>query len=146
MPASLFPNPLLPKLANAFSTTPGAAAIVVTPERRKLFRFGPGFYQVSPKLVYRNGRNKPASLAEVNGNLMVAAGSSGEDLLKAISKQHLSLEQALDLPEELLGEIQDAFLDGEGELPPVSEIAPLFAGQVDEAAQEAQAAVASAQA
>jgi ATP-dependent DNA helicase RecQ len=31
------------------------------------------------------------------------------------------LEQALDLPEELMMEVQDAFLDGEGELPPVSE-------------------------
>ncbi|MCY1464055.1 hypothetical protein D9M71_820310 [compost metagenome] len=36
----------------------------------------------------------------------------------------------MDLPEDLLGEIQDAFLDGEGELPPVAQIAELFAGRV----------------
>ena len=29
-------------------------------------------------------------------------------------------------------EVQDAFLDGEGELPPVSEILPLFASRVPE--------------
>ena len=53
-------------------------------------------------------------------------------LAEAIASQQLSLEQALDLPEELLGEIQDAFLDGEGELPPVAAVAEQFAGQVPE--------------
>ena len=42
------------------------------------------------------------------------------------------LEQALDLPEELLGEIQDAFLDGDGDLPPAAAIAPMFQGRVEE--------------
>jgi len=54
-------------------------------------------------------------------------------LAEAIGQQQLSLEQALDLPEDLLGEIQEAFLDGEGELPPVAEIAPQFATRVPEA-------------
>lgn len=39
---------------------------------------------------------------------------------------------ALDLPEDLMGEIQDAFLDGEGELPPVSAIIEQFGGRVPE--------------
>ncbi len=51
-------------------------------------------------------------------------------LAEAIGKQQLGLEQALDLPEELLGEIQDAFLDEDGELPPVTAIAELFEGRV----------------
>ena len=41
-------------------------------------------------------------------------------LAEAIAGQQVSLEQALDLPEELLGEIQDAFLEEDGELPPVA--------------------------
>ena len=53
-------------------------------------------------------------------------------LAEAIGEQQISLQQALDLPEELLGEIQDAFLDGEGELPSVAEISPLFAGRIEE--------------
>ncbi|MNN86184.1 hypothetical protein D3C81_2035660 [compost metagenome] len=36
------------------------------------------------------------------------------------------------MPEELMGEVQDAFLDGEGELPSVAEVAELFAGRVPE--------------
>lgn len=47
-------------------------------------------------------------------------------LARAIGNEQLSLEQALDLPEELLGEIQDAFLDGDGELPAAAEVARLF--------------------
>jgi len=54
-------------------------------------------------------------------------------LAEAISAQQLSLEQALDLPEALLEEIQTAFLDGEGELPGVAEVAPLFTGRVPDA-------------
>jgi len=53
-------------------------------------------------------------------------------LAEALGRQELSLDQALDLPEDLLMEVQDAFLDGEGELPPVATIAPLFAGRVPE--------------
>ena len=53
-------------------------------------------------------------------------------LAEAIAAQQLSLDQALDLPEDLLGEIQEAFLDGEGELPPVSAIVERFAGRVPE--------------
>ena len=48
-------------------------------------------------------------------------------LARAIGNEQLSLEQALDLPEELLGEIQDAFLDDDGELPSASEVARQFA-------------------
>lgn len=47
-------------------------------------------------------------------------------LARAISNGQLSLEQALDMPEELLGEIQDIFLDGDGQLPPASEVAQQF--------------------
>ncbi len=54
-------------------------------------------------------------------------------LAEAIGSQQLSLEQALDLPEDLLEEIQEAFLDGEGELPPVAAVAERFAGRVPEA-------------
>ncbi|MNC79302.1 hypothetical protein D3C75_1317420 [compost metagenome] len=36
------------------------------------------------------------------------------------------------MPQELLAEVQDAFLDGEGELPPVSAIAEQFGARVPE--------------
>ncbi len=52
-------------------------------------------------------------------------------LAEAIGRRQLALEQALDLPEALLGEIQDAFLEGDGELPPAAQIAEQFAGRVE---------------
>jgi len=52
-------------------------------------------------------------------------------LAEAIGRRQLTLEQALDLPEELLGEIHDAFLDGDGELPPVAALAEQFGGRVE---------------
>lgn len=91
-----------------------AAAIMVTPERRELFRFGPGFYQVSPKLVYRNGKPKPASLNDIKGKLVVAAGSTGEDLLKEMSKENPKLAWSTsdnaDV-EELLKQVVDGKID-----------------------------------
>lgn len=91
-----------------------AAAIMVTPERRELFRFGPGFYQVSPKLVYRNGKPKPGSLNDIKGKLVVAAGSTGEDLLKEMSKENPKLAWSTsdnaDV-EELLKQVVDGKID-----------------------------------
>jgi ATP-dependent DNA helicase RecQ len=56
---------------------------------------------------------------QIAGQLQCSEKNVYTMLAEAIGKQQLSLEQALDLPEELMGEVQDAFLDGEGELPPV---------------------------
>jgi ATP-dependent DNA helicase RecQ len=50
-------------------------------------------------------------------------------LAEAITRQQLSLEQALDLPDDLLGEIQDAFLEDESELPSAAALADRFAAQ-----------------
>ncbi len=91
-----------------------AAAIMVTQERRELFRFGPGFYQVSPKLVYRNGKPKPASLNDIKGKLVVAAGSTGEDLLKEMSKENPKLTWSTSHNadvEELLKQVVDGKID-----------------------------------
>ncbi|MGL5226090.1 MAG: membrane-bound lytic murein transglycosylase MltF [Aeromonas sp.] len=91
-----------------------AAAITVTPERRALFRFGPAFYQVSPKLVYRNGKPKPASLNDINGKLVVAAGSTGEELLTTLSSQHPTLtwstSDSADV-QDLLKQVVDGKID-----------------------------------
>ncbi len=69
---------------------------------------------------------------QIAGQLQCSEKNVYTLLAEAIGRQQLSLEQALDLPEDLLGEIQDTFLDGEGELPAVSEIAERFVGRVPE--------------
>ncbi|MDH1441205.1 DNA helicase RecQ [Pseudomonas sp. GD03721] len=114
---------------------------------RKLERYGQAFLQVLNGAVEEAApapvadlRHELVSLAragmtptQIAGQLNCSEKNVYSLLAEAIAAQQLSLEQALDLPEDLLGEIQEAFLDGEGELPPVSDIAPLFAGRIDEA-------------
>ncbi|MFC3607039.1 DNA helicase RecQ [Stutzerimonas tarimensis] len=51
-------------------------------------------------------------------------------LAEAIGEQQLTLEQALDLPEELMGRIQEAFLDGDGDLPSVTAVAETLGREV----------------
>ncbi|MBS7660991.1 DNA helicase RecQ [Pseudomonas lalucatii] len=111
---------------------------------RKLERYGEAFLEVlgggaeAPPAVV-DLHHELVSLAragmtptQIAGQLKCSEKNVYSLLAEAVASQQLSLEQALDLPEELLGEVQDAFLDGEGELPPVATIAPLFAGRLDE--------------
>ncbi|MCF5826631.1 HRDC domain-containing protein, partial [Pseudomonas syringae] len=111
---------------------------------RKLERYGEAFLEVlsgkaeAPRVV-ADIRHELISLAragmtpaQIAGQLQCSEKNVYTLLAEAIGKQQLSIEQALDLPEDLLGEVQDAFLDGEGELPPVAAIAEQFAGRVPE--------------
>jgi ATP-dependent DNA helicase RecQ len=111
---------------------------------RKLERYGEAFLEVlggageAPPVVV-DLRHELVSLAragmtpaQIASQLKCSEKNVYGLLAEAIGRQQLSLEQALDLPEDLLGELQDAFLDGEGELPPVAAILPQFAGRLDE--------------
>ncbi len=51
-------------------------------------------------------------------------------LAQAIRQQQLTLEQVLDIPEDLLGQVQEAFLESEGVLPAASVIAEQLGGRV----------------
>jgi len=111
---------------------------------RKLERYGAAFLEVlageaevAPPVV--DIRHELISLAragmtpaQIAGQLKCTEKNVYSLLAEAIGAQQLSLEQALDLPEDLMSEVQDAFLDGEGELPPVAAVAELFAGRVPE--------------
>jgi ATP-dependent DNA helicase RecQ len=111
---------------------------------RKLERYGEAFLEVlsgkapEPRVV-TDVRHELISLAragmtpaQIAGQLQCSEKNVYSLLAEAIGKQQLSVEQALDLPEDLLSEIQDAFLDGEGELPSVASIAEQFTGRVPE--------------
>ncbi len=109
---------------------------------RKLERYGQAFLD-----ALTDGSAAPAPVADVRHEVLtlVRAGMTPEQaarqlscseknvyalLAEAIAQQQIALEQALDLPEDLLAEIQDAFLEDEGELPPVAQIAARFEGRV----------------
>ena len=145
-PYVIFPDSTLLEMLRSQPRNLSDMAQVSGVGARKLERYGEAFLEVlnggesaeAPKAV-TDLRHELVSLAragmtpaQIASQLNCGEKSVYNLLAEAIASQQLSLEQALDLPEELLGEIQDAFLDGEGELPPVAAIAEQFAGQVPE--------------
>ncbi|APU29990.1 ATP-dependent DNA helicase RecQ [Ectopseudomonas alcaliphila JAB1] len=146
-PYVIFPDATLLEMLRSQPSSLSDMAEVSGVGARKLERYGQAFLEV---LNGSGADDTPAPVADLRHELvslaragMTPAQIAGQLncseknvyslLAEAIGQQQLTLEQALDLPEELLGEIQETFLDGEGELPAVSEVAPLFAGRVDEA-------------
>jgi ATP-dependent DNA helicase RecQ len=138
-PYVIFPDSTLLEMLRSQPTSLSDMAQVSGVGARKLERYGQAFLEVlarrhreAPKVVL-DLRHELVSLAragmtpaQIAGQLNCSEKNVYSLLAEAIGRQELSLEQALDLPEDLMMEVQDAFLDGEGELPPVSAIAPLF--------------------
>jgi ATP-dependent DNA helicase RecQ len=142
-PYVIFPDATLLEMLRSKPGTLAEMAQVSGVGARKLERYGEAFLAVlggadeAPRAVV-DLRHELVSLARAGMTPVQIAGQLGCSeknvyglLAEAIGRQQLSLEQALDLPEALLGEIQDAFLDGEGELPPVTAISEQFAGRVE---------------
>ena len=142
-PYVIFPDSTLLEMLRSQPTSLAEMARVSGVGARKLERYGEAFLEVlgggeTPPVV-TDLRHELVSLAragmtpaQIAGQLKCSEKNVYSLLAEALGRQELSLDQALDLPEELLGEVQDAFLDGEGELPPVSEIQPLFGARVPE--------------
>ncbi|MDH0749242.1 DNA helicase RecQ [Pseudomonas sp. GD03842] len=143
-PYVIFPDSTLLEMLRSQPATMADMARVSGVGARKLERYGAAFLEVlgggAPAArTVTDLRHELISLAragmtptQIAGQLQCSEKNVYAMLAEAVGNQQLSLQQALDLPENLLGEIQDAFLDGEGELPPVSSIASLFAGRVPE--------------
>ncbi|MFW3897362.1 DNA helicase RecQ [Pseudomonas bharatica] len=141
-PYVIFPDSTLLEMLRSQPTTLAEMARVSGVGARKLERYGEAFLEVlggeagTPPVV-TDLRHELVSLAragmtpaQIAAQLKCSEKNVYSLLAEAIGRQELSLEQALDLPEDLMMEVQDAFLDGEGELPPVSEIQPLFGSRV----------------
>ena len=63
------------------------ANLTRTPERERLFNFGPDYAEAKTVVVYRRGKNRPRKLPDLVGmRLSVIAGSSYEALLKTAQK------------------------------------------------------------
>ena len=143
-PYVIFPDSTLLEMLRSQPTSLADMAKVSGIGARKLERYGEAFLEVlggqaeAPKVV-ADIRHELISLAragmtplQISGQLQCSEKNVYTLLAEAIGRQELSLEQALDLPEELMEEVQDAFLDGEGELPSVASIAEQFKGRVPE--------------
>ncbi|MGE4408897.1 DNA helicase RecQ [Pseudomonas sp.] len=143
-PYVIFPDATLLEMLRSQPASLADMASISGVGARKLERYGQAFLD-----VLQGGAEAARSPADLRHELITLARAGMTPaqiarqldcseknvyamLAEAIGQQQLSLEQALDLPEDLLGEIQEAFLDGEGELPPVAAVAEQFAGRVPE--------------
>ncbi|MBA1274629.1 DNA helicase RecQ [Stutzerimonas azotifigens] len=141
-PYVIFPDATLLEMLRGQPSTLADMARVSGVGARKLERYGAAFLE-----VLKGGAQVPKSPADLRHKLisLACAGMTPSQiaaqlacteknvyamLAEAIERQQLSLDQALDLPDDLLSEIQDAFLDGEGELPGVAEVAERFGKRV----------------
>ncbi|WP_313739438.1 DNA helicase RecQ [Pseudomonas sp.] len=143
-PYVIFPDSTLLEMLRSHPTSLHDMGQVSGVGARKLERYGQAFLEVlnageapAAAPVVADLRHELVSLAragmtpsQIAGQLQCSEKNVYSLLAEALGSQALSLDQALDLPEELLSEIQDAFLDGEGELPPVAAIAAQFEGRV----------------
>ena len=68
-----------------------AANLVQTAEREKTLRFAIPYHEVTQRLIYRSGSKRPKSLDQLDGDLVVIAGSSHSENLAALQDQHPSL-------------------------------------------------------
>lgn len=143
-PYVIFPDSTLLEMLRSQPATLNDMARVSGVGARKLERYGHAFLQVlggSPQASDQvaDVTHELVSLAcvgmtpaQIATQLNCSLRNVYSLLAQAIAKQQLSLEQALDLPEALLCEIQDAFLEGEDGLPAVSSVLAQFQGRVDE--------------
>ena len=142
-PYVIFPDATLLEMLRSKPSTLAEMARVSGVGARKLERYGEAFLDVlgaadeAPRAVL-DLRHELVSLAragmtpaQIAAQLKCSEKNVYGMLAEAIAQQQLSLEHALDLPETLLAEIQDAFLDGEGELPTAAAIGEQFAGRVE---------------
>ncbi|MGM0454121.1 MAG: membrane-bound lytic murein transglycosylase MltF [Thermodesulfobacteriota bacterium] len=75
-------NDILTALKNGEADL-AAAGLTITPERKKNFRFGPPYQEITPQVITRRDRLQPESIAELVGlNLKVIANSSYTERLQ----------------------------------------------------------------
>lgn len=85
-----------------------AGGLTVTDERRKKFRYSPGYYTVSQKLVFKQGNKRPKNFNQLNGDLVVTSQSSHAENLANLKSQYpdLSWIETSDAdPDELLEQV-----------------------------------------
>ncbi|GAB3384171.1 RecQ family ATP-dependent DNA helicase [Azotobacter armeniacus] len=141
-PYVIFPDATLLEMLRSRPRSLSEMARVSGVGARKLERYGEAFLEVLNKASellkpVTDLRHELVSLAragmtptQIARQLDCTEKNVYGLLAEAIGRRQLTLEQALDLPEELLGEIHDAFLDDDDELPPVAALAEQFGGRV----------------
>ncbi|BDX07828.1 membrane-bound lytic murein transglycosylase F [Planctobacterium marinum] len=65
-----------------------ASNMPVTAENRKHLKFSPAYQQLSQKLVFLQGRTRPKSFGELEGELVLASDTSDEHVIRKVKKAY----------------------------------------------------------
>ncbi|MFT0212675.1 DNA helicase RecQ [Pseudomonas sp. F1_0610] len=145
-PYVIFPDSTLLEMLRSQPQDMSDMAAISGVGARKLERYGDVFLKV---LQGQTAQAPTHNVSDLNHELVTLARSGMTPsqmaqqlncseksiyslMAQVIAAGQLSLEQALDLPWEIVEQIQDAFLDGDGELPSVSQLQKMHNFSVDE--------------
>lgn len=112
IPESL--NDLLNKITDNTAHI-AAAGLTITKQRKKHYRFGPPYQEITEQLVYNAANKRPRNLSQLdNGTLEVVANSSHEERLKylqaVVKNLNWKSNDALE-SEELLQMVSDNIIE-----------------------------------
>lgn len=91
-----------------------AASLLVTPNRLSEYKFSPSYNEVSQKLVFKQGQERPRKIDDLTGQLIVTAHSSHAEKLRELKAQYplLTWHETSELDnEELLKKLLDEEYD-----------------------------------
>jgi membrane-bound lytic murein transglycosylase F len=91
-----------------------ASALTNTSERQSLFKFGPAYQYVSQKLVFKQGKERPRDINQIDGSLLIASDSNYVSSLKALKESYPSLiwQETDEMDEEeILEQVLNSQLD-----------------------------------
>ncbi|MBT8449707.1 MAG: membrane-bound lytic murein transglycosylase MltF [Gammaproteobacteria bacterium] len=91
-----------------------AAGLSMTPERRAKLNFGSPYQEVSPKLVFKQGKRWPRNINQLTGDLMIMADSAHAQDMLNFKREYPALrwsETGNFTSEDLLGMVLDESID-----------------------------------
>ncbi len=91
-----------------------AANLFYHPTKAERFQLGPSYYSASWQIAYRKGKNRPRSLAQINGSLVVPDSSELQQILKEAQLKKPKLSWTVDsklTQEELLLQVAEGKID-----------------------------------
>lgn len=91
-----------------------AANLFYHPNKVEHFQLGPSYYSASWQIAYRKGENRPRSLAQINGQLVIPDNAELEHILKEAKSKNPPLTWTVNkkqTQEELLLQVADGKID-----------------------------------
>ncbi len=89
-----------------------AASLTATDARKKTYRFAPSYQNISEKLVFKQGNERPRDWADIQGKLVITAKSSHQETLEKLNLENIDWETTTEQgPEELIQAVLNDEID-----------------------------------